>query len=325
MEFSPVWMIGIASFIGFYLVIQLVSSKQESKKILEQRLESMTPLDQKKNELYKQMTLQGSFTDRVIMPAALKLSETFKNFIPMGKDSWAAKKLIHAGYTHPKYLKMYYGIQLLCMLSFPAIAVFYGVLLLRLPVGLPVLFLILAAGFGGFYIPLLVLSTKAQKRQASIQRSLPDFLELLVICVESGLGLDVAIQKIVQCQKESEDTKPLREEWTRYLSDVEFGNPRREALMGISTRSGNEDLKVLISALLLAYEMGSSVGHTLRVQCDTLRNKRMQRAEETAQKVPVKMVPPIYVFLFPAIFVAIFGPLGMVVIKNISSIMGGPS
>lgn len=94
-------------------------------------------------------------------------------------------------------------------------------------------------------------------------------------------------------------------------------------MTNLAYRSGNEDLRVLINSLVLAYEMGSSVAHTLRIQCDTLRNKRMQRAEEKAQKVPVKMVPPIYVFMFPAIFVAIFGPMGMLIIKNVGAIMGG--
>jgi tight adherence protein C len=318
---SPIT-IAFSFFLLFYGIISALGKQRETKQQVEQRLKKVSLLDRKKDEVLKQMSMQGSFTERVVQPLAKKLYQQFKTFLPIDDDAWAVKKLLHAGYTQQKYVQLFYGVQLLGIIAGACLLPFYGIFLLRLPLGLPILLLGFTGAFVGFYLPILVLSTKAQRRQENIQKSLPDFLELLVICVESGLGLDTAIQKIIQCQKKSPTTAPLREEWLRYLGDVEFGKPRREAMSALAHRSGNEDLRVLINSLILAYEMGSSIAHTLRIQCDTLRDKRMQRAEEKAQKVPVKMVPPIYMFMFPAIFVAIFGPMGMLVIKNIGSIMG---
>jgi tight adherence protein C len=169
---------------------------------------------------------------------------------------------------------------------------------------------------------MMVLNAKVGSRQALIQKSLPDFLELLVICVEAGLSMDSAILKIIQHQTPTPNTLPWREELMRYLGDIEFGMNRKQAMLQLGERTGVEDVKTFVNALIMAYEMGASVAQTLRVQCDTLRNKRLQRAEEKAQKIPVKMVPPIYIFLFPAIFVSIFGPLAMILVQNLGGLIG---
>ena len=150
---------------------------------------------------------------------------------------------------------------------------------------------------------------------------MPDFIDLLVICVEAGLGLDVALKKIAK-MKEDKEVDFLRDEIVRYNRDVNLGMPRREALLGMAERSGVEDLNIVLNAIVQAYEMGSSVAFTLRIQADALRVKRLTKAEEKANQIPVKMILPIYIFLFPSIFVVIMGPLAMMVMKAISTVTG---
>jgi tight adherence protein C len=240
-------------------------------------------------------------------------------FIPLGSKSFVTLKLIQAGYTQPHYPKVFLGIQLITCTAMFGFLFMVTTFIGQVPLlaGVMVALFFGAAGYG---LPLVWLLQQAKKRQDSIQKSLADFLDLLVICVEAGLGLDIAISKIANL-KTAKTSTYLREELLHYNKDVAFGKPRKEAMLDMARRTGVEDLNTIINALVQAYEMGSSVAHTLRIQSEALRVKRLQKAEEKANKVPVKMVLPIYIFLFPAIFVTILGPIAVVVIQNVRPIM----
>lgn len=174
----------------FYGVIAQFGEKKATREKVEARLEDLTPLDAKKETVLRQMSMEGTFTQRIVLPLANKLFQQCKSILPLSEDAWAVKKLIHAGHTQSKHVQVFYGVQLLAILVGAIALPAYGLLVLRLPFGFPILLLGLTGAFVGLYIPILVLSTKARRRQDNIQKSLPDFLELLVICVESGLGLD---------------------------------------------------------------------------------------------------------------------------------------
>lgn len=312
----------ITVFLIFALVVLGIGQMQKEKQVVEQRLTHLTPLEVKQGQILDSMNSDGSFYQRVLFPLAQNIYPFISRFIPFGEHSWAHVKLEQAGYRQKKYVQIFYGCQFICALGGLAVLSFEGLLLAK---SLNLVVIMLALGGVGFgaMIPMLVVSSLAQKRQKQIQLALPDFLELLVICVEAGLSLDVAIQKIVLCQQDDEKTEALRKELVRYLSDIEFGKSRRDSLTQLAERTGLDDFRVFINSLILAYDMGSSIASTLRVQCDTLRSKRMSRAEEQAQKIPVKMVLPIYIFFFPAIFASIFGPLAMIVVKNVSAMFSG--
>jgi tight adherence protein C len=271
--------------------------------------------------MMRKKQLESSFEERVLFPLAQMVFERTQSFIPLSSKSWVKTKLIQAGFQKPHYPKVFLGIQLLCtvvlfsaMFSFSALFGKAG--------GAMGLFVGLVFGAAGYGLPMLWLVQQAQKRQEGIQKALADFLDLLVICVEAGLGFDVAINKITSL-KTVKTSAYLKEELNRYTRDVGFGRPRKEALIDMAERTGVDDFNSIINAIVQSYEMGSSLGHTLRVQADSLRVKRLAKAEEKANKIPVKMVIPIYVFLFPAIFTCIFGPIGMVMFEAIIKIFAG--
>ncbi|MFN8614732.1 MAG: type II secretion system F family protein [Vampirovibrionales bacterium] len=314
--------LGMIIFSIIYFALKHYGIEKEQKKQVEERVAQLSQIEQKKRRLHSQMTHQGSFTDRAILPLALWLFQKIKIYLPLGGQlEWVQERLANAGYKKNSLAPTFLGVQFLCVIILGVIFFLESSLLAK-GVGLPGIFFGIIGGVFGYLLPMIVLNGKVRARQALIQKSLPDFLELLVICVEAGMSLDSAILKIIQNQTPTPYTQPWRDELTRYLGDIEFGLNRKQAMLALGERTGVEDVKVFTNAINMAYEMGASVAQTLRVQCDTLRNKRLQRAEEAAQKIPVKMVPPIYIFLFPAIFVAIFGPLGMVLLQNIGGLMG---
>lgn len=300
------------------IVLGIKASKDEQK--IEDRITSLSRSSEpKKGNLIRKKELDKSFNDRVLLPFAALVFDKTQEFIPLGNKSWVRAKLIQAGYQKPQYQKYFLGIQLLCTVLFFGFILTVTSLFGKIGAGTGIM---IAAVFGaaGYGMPLLWLHTEAKKRQTSIQKALADFLDLLVICVEAGLGLDTAINKIAHMKSIRMSTY-LREELLIYTKDVGFGRPRKAALLDLAARTGVEDLNAIINAIVNAYEMGTGVAHTLRVQSDSLRVKRLAKAEEKANKIPVKMVPPIYVFLFPAIFVSIFGPIGMQMVEAVLKIV----
>ncbi|MEB3285977.1 MAG: type II secretion system F family protein [Vampirovibrionales bacterium] len=315
----------VVLIVGIVLTVFLLAlglKHNKDGKQVEERLSALNKQDAPKSTLIRKRQLESSFNERVLFPAAQLVFDKTQQIIPLSNKSWVKAKLIQAGYQKPHYPKIFLGIQLLCtgmmfgvVLAFTALfgAKFGGVVSV-----------VISAVFGliGYGLPMIWLIQQAGKRQGSIQKSLADFLDLLVICVEAGLGLDTAITKIAT-MKSVKTSVYLREELNVYCKDVGFGKPRKQALLDLAERTGVDDLNAIINAIVQAYEMGTGVAHTLRVQADSLRVKRLTKAEETANKIPVKMVLPIYIFLFPAIFVSIFGPISIVMIEAIMSIFGG--
>jgi tight adherence protein C len=318
---------GLSVFLLAYGALLSWGMLRQQRQQVAERVALLSNVEAKKRRLQQHMLgpngFQASFTERVILPVAVELFKRVKVYIPLGGQmDWVQEHLTYAGYKKSSLVPAFLGIQCLSVLVIGGSFYLQAALLGKAVVSLPALFFGSIGAVFGYLLPMMVLNAKVGARQTLIQKSLPDFLELLVICVEAGLSMDGAILKIIQHQTPTPSTLPWREELMRYLGDIEFGMNRKQAMLLLGERTGVEDVKTFVNALVMAYEMGASVAQTLRVQCDTLRNKRLQRAEEQAQKIPVKMVPPIYIFLFPAIFVSIFGPLGMILIQNIGDLIG---
>jgi tight adherence protein C len=166
--------------------------------------------------------------------------------------------------------------------------------------------LVLAAGIGGaagFFLPDILLYNAGIKRQAKIQIALPDALDMLTVCVEAGLGFDAALSQVARNTR-----GPLASEFARALQEMQIGKPRSEALRGMVARTSVPELRAFVSALVQAGELGVPVARVLREQAGEMRVRRRQRAEEKAQKVPVKIMFPLITCLFPALIVVIIGP-----------------
>ena len=148
-----------------------------------------------------------------------------------------------------------------------------------------------------------MLQRTVSERQAGIRRVLPDTLDLLTVSVEAGLGLDGAMQKVVEKLR-----SPLSDEMVRALQEMRIGKLRVEALRNMAKRARVQELTTFVAAICQADQLGVSIAHVLKVQSDTLRTVRSQKAREAASKLPVKMLFPLVFCIFPALFVIILAP-----------------
>jgi tight adherence protein C len=175
--------------------------------------------------------------------------------------------------------------------------------------------LLLGAGLG-FYLPDVILTILKNGRQEKIFLQLPDALDLLVVCVEAGLGLDAGMRRV---SEELKDSAPeICEEFDLCNMQLQMGKVRRECLREMGLRTGVDDMRALVATLINAERFGSSIGPALRVQSDTMRTKRRQQAEERAQKTAVQMLFPLVLFIFPGIFVVLVGPAAVMMMKNLA-------
>jgi tight adherence protein C len=182
-------------------------------------------------------------------------------------------------------------------------------------------FFVVLALFLGACLPDLFLRLMISRRKERIQLGLPDALDLTVICVEAGLGLDQSLLRIGQ---EIRVPHPdLSDELRLTNLEINMGRSRADALRNLGRRTGVDDLKALCAVLIQTDRFGTSIGQALRVFSDSLRVKRRQRAEERAAKLPVKMMPPLVVFIFPSVFVPVVGPAVIAIIRDLLPAMNG--
>jgi tight adherence protein C len=167
----------------------------------------------------------------------------------------------------------------------------------------------------GFYLPELVLMFCRKRRQEAIFMSLPDALDLLVVCVEAGLGLDAAMRRV---SDELRGTHPvISQELSLANFHLQMGRPRREVLHDLGVRTGVDDVRSLAAILIQADRFGSSIAQALRVQSDSMRTRRRQLAEERAAKTAVKLIFPLVLFIFPSIFVVLVGPAAITIMREL--------
>ena len=167
--------------------------------------------------------------------------------------------------------------------------------------------LYLALAMLGMFIPFMGLNDMIKKRQHKIRRALPYTLDLLTLAVEAGLDFTAALSKIVDKLKGN----PFQDEVKKLTRDLAMGKTRIEALKDMSERVRLDDLQSVVSALVQADELGSSLAPTLRIQAGELRRKRFQLAEKKAMEAPVKMLAPLVIFIFPLVFIVVFGPIAI--------------
>jgi len=176
-----------------------------------------------------------------------------------------------------------------------------------------IVLLLLMAVIAGYILPDLWLRRSIRKRQEEITDSLPDGLDLLVVCVEAGLGLNASFLKITEEFKLA--SPALSEEFDIVNREMVAGKPRQEALRALSERTGVEDVKSLVAMLVQTEKLGTSLAQSLRIHSDSLRTRRRQGAEEAAAKTTIKLVFPLVFLMFPALFIVILGPGVIQVLK----------
>jgi tight adherence protein C len=214
------------------------------------------------------------------------------------------KQLMHAGYRSPRASVVYRALQLLSLAFFPAVVALVCAVMGR-PLG-SAAFWILAGFIAGFGLPRYALGRMIKSRQLRLQWGLADALDLMVVSIEAGLGLNAAL---VRVGEELKDVHPdIGEEFALTNMEIRVGRDRAEALRNLAERTGVEDLRSLCGMLIQADRFGTSIARAVRVYADSLRTKRRQRAEQAAQKAAVKLLFPLACFLFPTLFIALLGP-----------------
>ncbi len=216
------------------------------------------------------------------------------------------KNLLNIGYRGKNAVIIFSGIRVICTLVPPAALFLF---LLLVPVHLPPLHLMMfyiLLTFAGYYLPTWWLRFKIAKRQEKLLNGFPDAVDMMVVCVEAGMGMDAAIERVGREIAFENDT--LSDELKLYNKEMRVGKTRRQALKDLALRTGLDEMKTLATLLIQTDKFGTSVAQALQAHSDFLRIQRYQRAEERAAKLTVKLVIPLILCIFPAVFVVILGP-----------------
>jgi tight adherence protein C len=231
-------------------------------------------------------------------------------FMPVSQEEISRKQIqiLQAGIRRPAAAKAARGLMIALPIVFLSAVYFTGIYQLS-----PFLILVCAGSFG-YLAPDLWLRLKVHNRQARLRLSLPDALDLMVICVEAGLGLDQAILRVSQELKLAHPE--LAEELSLVNLEMRVGKSRLDALRAFSLRTGVDDIKTLVAMLVQTDRFGTSLAQSLRIHSDDVRVRRRQRAEELAAKTTVKMLIPLVLFIFPALMIVILGPAVITIIRQ---------
>lgn len=215
--------------------------------------------------------------------------------------------LLNAGFRNENAVSVLFGIKLILMLLGLAIA--FPIVALKLGMTRNALTITAVSGGIGFYLPGLVVGNRKKKRFESIFLGLPDALDLMVVCVEAGLGLDAAMRRVTT--ELATSCPVLCEEFAISNFQLQMGRPRKDVLRDLGLRTGVDDMRSLAAVIIQAEKFGASIGSALRVQSDAMRLRRRQYAEERAAKTAVKIMIPLILFIFPGVFVVLVGPAGI--------------
>ncbi len=259
----------------------------------------------------EKVELSQPFSQRVIIPMARRVGEIVVRFTPQNAIQGTAHQLDLAG--NPKGLdpSLFWASRILLAIGLAGFLLFiFSIGSLDWSWTRKLLVLAGAVAFG-FYIPQMLLTSKIQRRQKSIRRSMPDALDLLTICVESGLGFDGAMQKVY----EKWDNE-LSLAFGRVIREIQLGKLRRDALRDMADRIGIPEMTSFVAAVIQSEQLGVSMAKVLRIQSDQMRVKRRQLAEEEAHKAPIKMLVPLAILIFPSICIVLMTPAFLMMMRS---------
>jgi tight adherence protein C len=228
-----------------------------------------------------------------------------------------SKKLIQAGYWAPEAVRIFLGVRVVLAVSLTVVCLGVGALFdFRILATVLVAFWFAILGWlaPGWYV-----ANRRRLRRIEINLVLADALDLLVACVEAGMGLNQAMVRVSDELRNV--SQALAEEFTMVNLEIRAGSSRSQALRNLAERTGIEDVQNLVSTMIQTDRFGTSIGRALRVQADTLRQKRRQRAEEAAAKTTIKLLFPLVLFVFPALFVVVLGPGVIMVVTALLEIL----
>jgi len=229
--------------------------------------------------------------------------------------------LINAGYRSGKVLAFFIGAKLLLAVLMVCLMAMIPAKLLGFPTASQLTFYYVLVAACGYYAPVLWLRRAIAARKDALQRAIPDALDLMVVCVEAGLGLDQAIGRV---GGEIQRTHPqLSDELNLLALELRTGASRQEALRNLAHRTDLEEVRNLVALLVQTDRFGTSIGQALRVHADAMRTTRRLRAEELAAKLPVKLLLPLIFFIFPSMFIVLIGPACIKMVRVLFPALNG--
>jgi tight adherence protein C len=252
----------------------------------------------------EEVELQRPFSERFLRPAIERLGSIMSRSTPQKARQNLMNRLELAGRPGNLTPEDFAAVRIVAAAVMAAVGLLLG-LLLNNPVYLAVA-VALGAGLG-FYLPVLWLKQKVDKRRNEIQKGLPDAMDLLVIAVDAGLGFDAALARVTDKYKNA-----LSDEFAKVLREVSLGRPRLEAMDEMGRSSGVEDLHNFIQAIIQSEQFGTGSGTILRIQADEMRRKRRQRAQEKAAQATLKMMLPMVGCIFPTLWIVLLGPAALI-------------
>lgn len=262
----------------------------------------------------RERELAAPATQRLVVPGLRRLGSLARRLAPVSVIDRLDEELVYAGSPVG-----WDGERVLAIKAASAAGSAFGLPVLLQLVGnvsvVQMLILGIAGALLGYYLPEWILRGRSSQRQYKIQRALPDALDLMSITVEAGLGFDAALDRVAR-----EIRGPLGGEMYRVVQEMRLGKSRSDALRDLGERSNVQELKSFVLSMVQAEIFGISVASVLHVQADELRIKRRQRAEEEAQKLPVKIIFPLIVCIFPALFTVLLGPAAIRIYDNLINI-----
>jgi tight adherence protein C len=311
-------------------ILLLFSARGAQASVLNHRLHDYVDqvgLDAKSAEsllLSRPRELSGTFHARILNPLFRGLTRILSSLTPASTLKQLEEQLALAGNPFGMRAREFYGLQV----GFMALGLGMAYLLLRNGLagnGSDGSNPLLSAGAAAltvsicYYLPKSWLRNRAGRRRESIAKGLPDALDMLSVCVEAGLGFDQALQRVSEHWK-----TPLGAEFGRVVAEVGMGIPRREALRNLVDRVGSQEIASFVAVILQSDQLGMSIKDTLHAQAEMMRVERRFRAQEMARKMPLKMLFPLTLLIFPAIFAVVLGPSVPVLIEFFATLNSGP-
>ena len=284
----------LTSSLVFYILFDALLMP---KQVVKERLDNVKVMADTRDAFDEEM--RESFAERVIDPVYERMIQALGNLAPSSIKKQYEQLLSSSGTRGTMKFNNIIAIQLMLGLLL-AFGTHFLMRLTEQPTN--GLYVVLASA-AGFLLPYSSLKTKSRKRIEAIEYALPSFLDVLYVSVEAGLAFDMAIYRTTDKMK-----GPLSEELLFTMNEISKGRGRSEALREMVKRTQVPDLATFVTSIIQAEEMGSNIGNVLRIQADTMRLNKRQRAETQAAKIPTKMLFPIVFFMFPALFVVILGP-----------------
>lgn len=301
-----------ASLVFFILVYTLFQLYYQKEQVIKTRLKDMRVKngDTRPADMYWQQQMNRSLSERLLQPLKDKIANTVFQYTPTSLRK-KAEEMVEASGGFEKA-----GINGFMMLLGASVVIFLllGIAYIAthsIPLGRKIFTMLLCfAGGAGF--PFFVLSRVVAERQEKIRSSMPDVLDLLCVSVQAGLGLDGAMGKVTAKMK-----GPLIDELERLLQELRMGVTRRNALQRLAKRCGIQEMQLFTAALIQAEKLGVGMAQVLEIQSENMREMRRQRAKEAAATLPVKILIPTILFIFPVMFVVVLGPAIASILKSI--------